>query len=67
LKGGFLEGELTIREHTPAAITGAFAGYVVSMGFNGTYTDEDAEFDATALVGKQSIQLKVILRLLAPD
>jgi hypothetical protein len=37
------------------------------MGFNGTYTDEDAEFDATALVGKQSIQLKVILRLLAPD
>jgi hypothetical protein len=37
------------------------------MGFNGTYTDEDAEFDATALVGKQSIQLKVMFRMLTPD
>jgi hypothetical protein len=30
------------------------------MGFNGTYTDGDAEFDATALVGKRSVQMKVI-------
>jgi hypothetical protein len=36
------------------------------MGFNGTYTDDDAEFDATALVVKRSIQLKVIFRLLIP-
>ena len=28
---------------------------------------DDAEFDATALVGKRSIQLKVIFRLLVPD
>jgi hypothetical protein len=34
------------------------------MGFSGTYTDDDAEFDATALVGKMSVQMKVIFRLL---
>ena len=44
-----------------------FAGKVVSMGFNGTYTDDAAEFDATALAGKRSVQLKVIFRLLTPD
>jgi hypothetical protein len=65
--GGKWKGELTIREHKPAEITRVFAGKVVSMGFSGTYTDDDAEFDATALVGKRSIQLKVIFRLLTPD
>jgi hypothetical protein len=65
--GGKWKGELTIREHTPAEITRAFARRVVNMGFSGTYTDDDAEFDATALVDKRSIQLKVIFRLLTPD
>jgi hypothetical protein len=65
--GGKWKGELTIREHTPAEITRAFARRVVNMGFSGTYTDDDAEFDATALVGKRCIQLKVIFRLLTPD
>jgi hypothetical protein len=65
--GGKWKGELTIREHKPAEITRVFAGKVVSMGFSGTYTDDDAEFDATALVGKRSVQLKVIFRLLTPD
>ena len=65
--GGKWKGELTIREHTPAEITRAFARREVSMGFSGTYTDDDAEFDATALVGKRSIQLKVIFGLLIPD
>jgi hypothetical protein len=66
--GGKWSGELTIREHTPAKITEAwFARQVVSMGFNGTYTDHDAEFGATALVGKRSVQMKVIFRFLTPD
>jgi hypothetical protein len=66
--GGKWQGEITVREHTPADISEAwFARHVVSMGFSGTYTDDGAEFDATALVGKQSIQMKVIFRLLAPD
>ena len=65
--GGKWKGELTVREHTPAEITRVFARQVVSMGFNGTYADDDAEFDATALVGKRSVQLKVMFRLLTPD
>ena len=65
--GGKWKGELTVREHTPAEITRAFARRVVNMGFSGTYTDDAAEFDATALAGKRSIQLKVIFRLLMPD
>jgi hypothetical protein len=44
-----------------------FAGKVVSKGFDGTYTDDAAEFDATALAGKRSLQLKVFFRLLTPD
>jgi hypothetical protein len=64
--GGKWKGELTIRKHNPAEITKAFARKIVSMGFDGTYTDDGAEFDATALAGKRSIQLKVIFRLLIP-
>jgi len=44
-----------------------FAGHIASMGFAGTYTDEGAEFEATALVGKRSIRLKTVFRLLIPD
>ena len=58
---GRWKGELTLREHTPAETTRVSARKVVSMGFNGTYTDDDAEFDATA------VRLKVIFRLLTPD
>jgi hypothetical protein len=66
--GGKWKDELTVREHTPPEITKVwFTRQVVSMGFNGTYTDDDAEFDATALVGKRSVQMKVIFRLLTPD
>jgi T3SS negative regulator,GrlR len=64
--GGKWKGEVTVREHTPAEITRTFAGKAVSMGFSGTYTDDAAEFDATALAGKRSVQMKVTLRLLAP-
>jgi hypothetical protein len=47
---GKWQGELTIREHTPAKSSEAwFARHIVSMGFNGTYANDDAEFDATAL------------------
>jgi hypothetical protein len=66
--GGKWKGELTLRAHTPGDISAAwFARHVVAMGFNGTYTDDEAEFDGTALVGKRSVQFKVIFRLLKPD
>jgi hypothetical protein len=64
---GKWKGELTTREHEPGLITTLFARKVVSMGFTGTYTDEGAEFEATALVGKRSARLKVTFRLLIPD
>jgi hypothetical protein len=64
---GKWKGELTTREHEPDLITKLFARKVVTMGFTGTYTDEGAEFEATALVGKQSARLKVIFRLLIAD
>jgi hypothetical protein len=64
---GKWKGELTTREHEPGIITTLFARKVVAMGFTGTYTDDSAEFEATALVGKRSARLKVMFRLLIPD
>jgi hypothetical protein len=64
---GKWKGELTVREHEPALATELFARRVVTMGFMGTYNDDGAEFEATALVGKRSARLKMILRLLIPD
>jgi hypothetical protein len=63
--GGKWKGELTDQEHTPAPIALPTSGKgLVAFGFNGTYTDEDAQFYATALVGKQSIQYHATMRLL---
>jgi hypothetical protein len=64
---GKWKGELTVLEHEPALVTELFARKVVTMGFTGTYNDDGAEFEATALVGKRSARLKMILRLLIPD
>jgi hypothetical protein len=47
--GGKWKGEITQREHTPAPLTFATAGRIVTAGFTGTYTDESAEFEATVL------------------
>lgn len=65
--GGKWTGQLTTREHVPELITKLFARKVVTMGFTGTYTEEGAEFEATALVGKRSARLRVVFRLLVAD
>jgi hypothetical protein len=65
--GGKWKGEVTSQEHTPTIDVRPFAGHIASMGFAGTYTDEGAEFEATALVGKRSIRLKTVFRLLVAD
>jgi hypothetical protein len=64
---GKWKGEVTSQEHTPTIDVRPFSGHIASMGFAGTYTDEGAEFEATALVGKRSIRLKTIFRLLIAD
>jgi hypothetical protein len=64
---GKWKGEVISQEHTPTRDVRPFAGHIASMGFAGTYTDEGAEFEATALVGKRSIRLKTVLRLLIAD
>jgi T3SS negative regulator,GrlR len=62
---GKWKGDQTIGTHTPPDISEAwFARHLVTMGFSGTYTDDAAEYDATCLVGKRSIRLNVIFRLL---
>jgi hypothetical protein len=64
---GKWKGEVTSQEHTPTIDVRPFAGHIASMGFAGTYTYDSAEFEATALVGKRSIRLKTVLRLLIAD
>jgi hypothetical protein len=64
---GKWKGEVTSQEHTPTFDVRPFAGYVASMGFAGTYTDGGAEFEATALVGKRSLRLRTVFRLLIGD
>ena len=61
------KGEVISKEHAPAPATRQFARKVVSMGFSGTHTDESAELHLAALVGKQSIRMKVTFRLLVAD
>jgi hypothetical protein len=65
---GKWKGELTNGEHTPALAARPMARKgIVHSGFSGSYTDEDAEYDATALVGKRSFQYHIIMRLLVAD
>src|SRR5207244_12654658 len=65
--GGKWKGEATSQEHSPTIDVRPFAGYIASMGFAGTYTDDGAEFEATAIVDRRSIRLKTVFRLLIAD
>jgi T3SS negative regulator,GrlR len=65
---GRWKGELTNHEHTPTyGERPVFGRKDVSIGFTGSYRDDSAEADATALAGKQSVRFKAELRLLVPD
>lgn len=62
---GKWKGEFTNEEHTPAPIMRPMARKgSVSIGFSGTYCDNDAQIDLTALVGKRSLQYSATFRLL---
>jgi hypothetical protein len=63
---GRWKGELVNHEHTPSqGERPVFGGYEVGIGFSGTYTDEGAVAEATALVGKRSIRFSAVLKKLA--
>jgi hypothetical protein len=65
---GKWKGEVTNQEHSPTfGERPVWERKVVTIGFTGTYSDDGAESDGTALVGKQSIRFKSKLRLLIPD
>ena len=63
---GKWKGELVNHEHTPSqGERPVFGGYEVGIGFSGTYTDEGAVAEATALAGKRSIRFSAVLKKLA--
>jgi hypothetical protein len=62
--GGKWKGKLTTYEHSAILKAVPFARRSVTVGFSGTYTDDEAEFDAAALLGNRTIRVKVTLRLL---
>ena len=64
---GKWKGEATTQEHTPFLGQHPWARKIVTLGFTGTYNDAGAEIDAMALVGKQSVRFKSILRPLVAD
>ena len=64
---GKWKGEMTSREHSPISIEYPWARKILTIGFTGTYRDDSAEFEATALAGKQSFRFKSVYRLLFAD
>jgi hypothetical protein len=63
---GRWKGELINHEHTPSqGERPVFGGYEVGIGFSGSYTDDGAVGEATALAGKRSIRFSAVLKRLA--
>jgi hypothetical protein len=63
---GRWKGELINRTHTPTmGQRPLFGDREVGIGFSGTYDQQGAEGEATALAGKRSIRFKAMLRRLA--
>ncbi|MBR1235978.1 hypothetical protein [Bradyrhizobium sp. AUGA SZCCT0182] len=63
---GRWKGELINHTHTPTmGQRPLFGDREVGIGFSGTYDEDGAEGEATALAGKRSIRFKAVLRRLA--
>ena len=63
---GKWKGEIVHHEHTPShGGRPVFGGHAVGIGFSGTYTDQGAVAEATALAGKRSIRFSAVLKKLA--
>lgn len=63
---GRWKGELVNHEHTPSrGERPVFGGHEVGIGFSGTYSEEGAVAEATALAGKRSIRFSAVLKKMA--
>jgi T3SS negative regulator,GrlR len=60
--GGMWEGEMLSKEHTPT--NRPVAERVQQITFRGSYTDTEAEVEATVIVAKQRIRYDATLRFL---
>ena len=64
---GRWKGQILNQEHTPAkGDNPIFGGQEVGIGFSGTSDTAGASWEATALVGKRSLRLKAVLKLMRP-
>jgi hypothetical protein len=62
---GRWKGELINHEHTPSqGVRPVFGGHEVGIGFSGSYDEEGAVGEATALAGKRSIRFSAVLKKL---
>ncbi|MDE2380026.1 GrlR family regulatory protein [Bradyrhizobium sp.] len=62
---GRWKGQILNQEHTPARDENAiFGGHEIGIGFSGSYDDERAVLEATALAGKRSLRLTAALKLM---
>ncbi len=62
---GRWKGQILNQEHTPdRGENPVFGGHEVGIGFSGTYDQEGALVEATALAGKRSLRLTAILKLM---
>jgi hypothetical protein len=62
---GRWKGQILNQEHTPARDENPIlGGHEVGIGFSGTYDDEQAVLEATALAGKRSLRLTAALKLM---
>lgn len=62
---GRWKGQILNQEHTPARDENpVFGGHEVGIGFSGTYDDDHALLEATALAGKRSLRMTAALRLM---
>jgi hypothetical protein len=61
---GRWKGQILNQEHTPAKDDPIFGGHEVGIGFSGSYDEEQAVLEATALAGKRSLRLTAALKLM---
>jgi hypothetical protein len=65
-KDGIFKGELVLNLRTPPPSGHLFSNAEnVGMGVTGTYAGDQAELTGTALIGKRSLTVHLILRKLA--